>query len=341
MTSPGGVFDPFNPSKADQFGKSSSKSSSSKPTPKAPKGYAEIHRGAQGSDDGTVGNGLLSTLKIPQGLNAWSEFTYEVTKPLPRGDNPDGDYQGPFTPGHNPNTANLTHMTMAGSMAYLRDLALHHNSEAEGWQYDAKVHELVAAGYLTPDKARYGTFTNDVANAFLRSAADVWSINNTDDDGQLVTWEDHIKALTDARIRSGQIDPKTGLPLSGAGGNGPKGPQRTDRYSNPETVRKDADAAAKDILGRKLNDKEFSAFFSAFHGKEKTYNDQMWAQQSSDATTTPSVTEAPTATADAEHYVDTNPGMSAERTESQLGSYLGVLRSMTGLGSGGVASGIG
>lgn len=310
----------------------------------------------KGGQDYAEGNGLLSALNLPQGLFSDSQFTWKVSL---AGTNPytgkptTGPIMGPFSPGQNPNVSTRTTMTVAGAMSWLRHLAVN-NSSNDG-QYDAIVHQLVAAGYLSPDKARYGSYTTDVGNAFLKSIADVWGVNNgvNKDQGQLMTWGDHINAMIQARIAAGQIDPDTQLPVSGSGGNGPAvptAPVRKDNYTNPDDVKKAINDAARNILGRHLTDDEVAQFQSVFHGMEASANDQAWAQTMADynqnvsnsttPATAPAYTAPPSATAEAENYMDTSPAFGQERTDQLLGSYIGVLRSMVGMGSGGVSNAV-
>lgn len=309
----------------------------------------------KGGDDYAVGNGLLSALKLPQGLFSDSQFTWRVssagTNPYTGGKST-GTMAGPFLPGQNPNVSTRTTMTVAGAMSWLRHLAVN-NSSNDG-QYDAIVHQLVAAGYITPDQARYGSYTTQVGNAFLRSVADVWGINNglSGDQGQLVTWGDHISSMIQARIKSGQIDPKTELPIS-SGGNGPAtptAPTRTDSYTNPEDVKKAINDAAVNLLGRHLTDDEVAQFQSVFHGMEKSANDQAWAQtmagydqnvsNSTTPNTAPDLTNPPSPTSAATNYMDSSPQFAQDRENSLLGSYIGVLRSMVGMGGGGVSNAV-
>jgi len=300
------------------------------------------------------GNGLLSALNLPNGLAPDSQFTWQVrlsgVNPY-TGQKATGPIMGPFMPGNNPNRSTRTTMTVAGAMSWLRQLAV--NNTSNGGQYDSIVHQLVAAGYLTPDAARYGSYTTTVGNAFLKSVADVWGVNNSvnDDQGQLMTWGDHMKALIDARKASGQIDPNTELPFgAGGGGSVPTAPVRKDSYTNPDDIKKAINDAAENILGRHLTDAEVGQFQSVYHSMEAKYNDQAWSQTMADynqnvnnSTTpgkAPDVTNPPSVTGEAENYVDNSPAFGQERTTQLLGSYLGVLRSMVGMGGGGVSNAV-
>lgn len=306
-------------------------------------------------NDYAEGNSILGTLSpLPANLNAHTPFTWNVQRQVSKGNTPGTAIQGPFAPSalgegsHNPNVSTLTQMTMAGAMSYLRQLAI----EGQGQQdsaYNAIVYQLVAAGYLSPTDARYGSFTTKVANAFLQSAVDVWNINKDGGAGQLVSWGDHINSLIQMRQASGQADPN-GLPAgSGSGGGSaqPTAPTRTDVYTNPEDVKSAVNSAAENILGRRLTDSEVASFQSLFHGMEKTYNDQAFAQQmsqyqqnvsnSTTPNTAPALTKPPAPSEAATNYMDQSPAFGQERTTQLLGSYIGVLRNIVGLGGGGVS----
>lgn len=304
--------------------------------------YQTTTQGGKGSSDGDAGNTLLSTLSLPNGLNAWSPFTWQVNRQVSKGNTPGNAIMGPFMPGHNPNVSTLTQMTMAGAMSYLRELAVQGQGNPNS-DYNGIVHQLVAAGYLSPTEARYGSFTNKVANAFLQSAADVWSVNSRGGEGQLLTWFDHINSMIQSRQAAGLID-ENGLPVGSGGSSGPQAPTRTDTFSNPEDVKAAINGAAENILGRRLTDSEASAFQSVFHGMEQKFNDQKWSatlasfnNQSSTPNASAPVTQAPSPSSAAENYMDDSPAFGQERTTQLLGSYMGVLRGMTGLGSGGVS----
>lgn len=304
-------------------------------------------------NDYAEGNAILGTLSaLPPNLTAHTPFTWNVQRQVSKGNTPGTAIQGPFAPSalgegsHNPNVSTLTQMTMAGAMSYLRQLAI----EGQGQQdsaYNAIVYQLVAAGYLTPEKARYGSFTTGVANAFLQSAVDVWNINKDGGAGQLVSWGDHMNAMAQARQASGQAG-ANGLPAGGgSGAQQPTAPTRTDVYTNPEDVKTAVNSAAENILGRRLTDAEVGQFASMFHGLEKTYNDKAFAQQMaqyqqnvSNSTTpnvAPDAVRAPSPGDTATNYMDSSPAFGQERTTQLLGSYVGVLRNIVGLGAGGVS----
>lgn len=304
--------------------------------------YERITQGGSGSPEYNEGNSILSTLQLPNGLDSKTPFTWQVSKVAPRA-TPGVTISGPVMPGHNPNASTLTQMTMAGAMSWLRELAVEGQGKTDS-DYNAVVSQLVAAGYLTPAQARYGSFTTPVANAFLQSAADVWNINKDGGPGQLVTWGDHISSMIQSRQAAGQID-ANGMPVSSSGGGqGPQAPTRKDTYTNPDDLKNAVNSAAENILGRHLTDSEAASFQSMFHGVEKTYNDQRWAQdlsafnnQSSTPNTAPAAVAPPSPTAAAQNYMDSSPAFGQERTNQLLGSYIGVLRNMTGLGAGGIS----
>lgn len=315
--------------------------------------FNTIVQGQKGTDEYTQGNGILSTLSLPNGLKQDTPFTWAVQRQVSKGNTPGSAIQGPIQAqslgglNHDPNVSTLTQMTMAGAMSYLRELAIEGQGKTDS-DYNAIVHQLVAAGYLSPTDAKYGSFTTKVANAFLSSAADVWGINKDGGAGQLVAWQDHINSMIQSREAAGLID-SNGLTTSGSGGGSavPTAPTRTDVYTNPQDVKSAVNTAAEDILGRQLTAAEVGAFQSMFHGLEKTYNDKAWSQQmaayqqnvsnSTTPNTAPDAVRAPSTADAAKNYMDGSSAFNQERTTQLLGSYMGVLRSMTGLGSGGVS----
>lgn len=302
----------------------------------APSDVERITQGLSGTSQFSDGNGLLSTLSLPQGLNAGSVFSWQAHV---QNQGAGGNYGvGPFMPDNNPNRSQLTQMTMAGFMSYLRELSVNNKD-----QYNSMVFQLVQAGYLTPQEARYGSFTTAMGNKFLQAATDVYNINQHGGIDTLLTYDEHLAALAKARIDAGQAD-ANGNPL-GSGGSGPQAPTRTDKFTNPDDVRSAIDSAARNILGRKLTDKEVAGFQSLFHAQEQASNNQVWSatmsafnNQSSTPNTSNPVTAPPSPTASAENYMDHATGALGQERENQLlGSYVGVLRNMTGLGAGGVS----
>lgn len=299
-------------------------------------------QGQKGSPDYDAGNTLLGLLSsLPPGLQADSEFAWAIdqgwnlNRGAPAGSL--GDHGA--TTGSMPDQ--LTEMTMAGSLSWLRNLA---NTNKD--QYNAIVHELVAAQYLSPSAARYGSYTEPVASAFLKSAADVWAINQDKGNGTVTTWQNHIDSMIKYGQEAGQID-ANGLPLSGgSGGSGGATalPVRTDVFTNPEDVKAAANAAATNLLGRKLTDSEESLLYNHFHSMEASYNDAQWsAQQAQYNGAGGSVTETqpPSVASASKNFVDNDPSLAGDRTQQLVGSYLGVLGSMVGLGgaNGGFGSG--
>lgn len=283
---------------------------------------------------------LTGPLSLPNGMTGGEKFTWSIDD----------------TGAH---TRQITQMTLAGSLSWLRGLAVH-----DSQQYNEIVMGLVQAGYLSPTDARYGSYTNKVATAFLQSAVDVEQINNDQDasgqgnGGSVTTWWNHIDSLIQGRKDSGQTDPNTGLPASAGGSGGtsmPVAPTRADNYTNPEDVKAAINSAAKSVLGRNLTDAEEAQFASQFHSQEKTFNDQQWAQTMSaynqklsaagpanntTPNTAPDAVNAPSLADSAKNYMDTSPNVADDRLSSLLGSYVGILRNMTGLGSGGISSAV-
>lgn len=275
--------------------------------------------GANGGDAS-----LLGPLKLPVNVKPDDRFTWSIDT---------------STPGAN----RLTQMTLAGSLSWLRDLAAHNQS-----QYNDIVAGLVRAGYLSPADARYGSYTSTVATKFLQSAIDVEQANNDAGAGGAVkTWWNHIDELFNWRAASGQIN-SDGSAVSGSGSGSGSGSKpvatRTDVYTNPDDVKAAINNAARSILGRHLTDAEAAQFAKAFHGQEQTYNDQRYAQQVANVNnqaSAPAAVQPPSPSAAAQNYVDTAGGsVGDDRTKQLLGSYIGVLRNMVGLGSGGVSSAV-
>jgi hypothetical protein len=296
-------------------------------------GYSVLVQGQRGSSDFDSGNallGLLTTSQLPAGLKPDTQFAWAVDTRKSAANAP---ILGPYIPGRpNPNQNTVTEMTMAGALSWLRGLAVKSPD-----QYSSIVHELVAAQYLTPAKARYGSYTTDAAAAFLKSAADVFAINRDKGVGQLTTWQNHIDQLIKYGQLAGQID-ENGLPLSaggaGAGGTARLAPTRSDVWTNKEDVRAAANSAAENLLGRKLSASEQSAIYNHFHSLESSYNEQKWAydQANFNGGGSVSLTSPPSVSAAAKNFVEDDPALTADRTQSLVGSYLGVLGNMVGLG---------
>lgn len=311
---------------------SPAKKSSPPPPPQVP-GYLSTHvNGNPSTFDAANGAALLGPLSLPQNLHADSQFTWDYQNTNSTQDLRAGGRNASQTAGFNSHQQSITTMTMAGAVSYMRQLAA-----TDQDSYNALVHQLVAAGYLTPENARYNGYSIEAGNAFLKSAAEVWSINQDGGVNATVRWADHINSIIQGRLDAGQID-ANGLPLSGSAS---QGPVRQDKYSDPETVKASINDAAMSVLGRHLTDAEVKSFADAFHGQEAKWNDQQWAGQQAQANgTTSTVQDAPQVSANAKNYVEGSPALGADRTNSLLGSYIGVLRNMTGLGSGGVSSAV-
>lgn len=294
-------------------------------------------QGKKGTPEYNDGSTLLGTLSLPDGLTPTSVFAWSIDAPVTRYAN-SGNGRGPdgLNTSVSRQTQTLTEMTVAGSMSWLRNLAVQAPE-----QYNEIVMQLVGAQYLTYDKARFGSYTTAVGDAFLKSVADVWSINQDEGVGQLTTWGDHMKALIDAAQAAGQTD-ANGLSAGGSGGGVRQAPTRIDQWTDPDTIKAAGNAASKNVLGRDLNDSEMKQFSSVFHAAEQTWNDQQWAaqQQSFAGGGSAAITDRPSPQADALNYIKTDPGLQGERTEQSIGSYIGVLRQMTGLGSGGISDAI-
>lgn len=278
--------------------------------------------------------GLLGPLNLPKNFSSDQQFLWQLdTNPHDTQDLRTGGTNMVQQPGYENQRQSATMMTMAGAISYLRGLAVN-----DPQQYDEIVHQLVAAGYLLPNEARYGSYTTIVGSKFLQSAADVWSINSDKGAGAVTTWGDHINALIQGRIAAGQID-ENGMPLSQGSGSQPT---RVDHFSDPETVKASINDAAMSVLGRHLTDAEVAQFAGAFHGQESAFNDKSFAAQQAEAAgKTATVPDQPNLSASAQNFIDTTGGeLGDDRTKALVGSYIGVLRNMMGLGSGGVSSAV-
>lgn len=282
-------------------------------------------------EGGANSNKLNGPLSLPKGIDPGATFTWSI------GNENSGD--AGIVQRNSGQT--LTQMTLAGSLSWLRNLASTNKN-----QYNEIVAGLVRAGYLTPSEARYNSYTTTVATKFLQSAIDTEQANNDIaglSGGAVKTWWNHIDDLYQGRIDSGQLNADGSAAGGSGGGGGPAKPTRTDVFTNPEDVKASINSAAKSVLGRNLTDAEVAQFASAFHGTEQTYNDQAWAQQQANAanqSSAPPAVRAPSVSAAAQNYVDSAPTLGGERTHELLGSYIGVLRNMVGLGSGGIASAV-
>lgn len=336
-------------SAAQRTGQATVATASAPASNKAPSDYSILVQGQKGSNDYDQGStllGLLTSGELPAGVRADTEFAWAIDK---RRSAPNAPIYGPYAPGApNPNENTLTEMTMAGALSWLRNLSVN-NPDA----YSSVVHELVAAQYLSPSAARYGSYTTSAAVAFLKSAADVYAINQDAGNGQVTTWQDHIDQLVRYGQLAGQVD-ANGLPLSSGGGGGGGGavrlaPTRQDVWTSKEDVTAAANSAAHNLLGRNLSQSELSAIYDHFHSLESSYNNQKWAydQQNFNGGGSASITQPPSPAAASKNFVDTDPSLAADRTQQLVGSYLGVLGNMVGLGganggfgSGGVSSAV-
>jgi hypothetical protein len=131
--------------------------------------------GGKGTTEYDQGNKLLGTLSLPGGLVPDDMFAFSASAPDSHYA-PSGNQRGPD--GLNTSvvrhTQTLTEMTMAGALSWLRNLAAQSPT-----QYNEIVNMLWQANYITDyKKVKYGSYTTDIGNAFLKSAADVWSMNS-------------------------------------------------------------------------------------------------------------------------------------------------------------------
>lgn len=225
--------------------------------------------------------------------------------------------------GYSVNTATGSNSSIAAGIQWLRDLSV---QDKEG--YNSLVYSLYAAGYLSAADTRYGSFTSGVAEAFANAAHDTYVINQSQSGGSTTTLFNHLDDLAAGYEESG-----TGP--SGSSSNATE-PVRVDQWTDRDTLTANLRAAAQNALGRSLTDDETAAFVSAFHGQEQTWNDEQWAAQNGTGT---SITDRPSASATAQDYVGNQ--FEQEKAGQDLGSYMGVLRNLMGLGTGGVGSAAG
>jgi hypothetical protein len=223
-----------------------------------------------------------------------------------------------------------TQMTLAGALSWLKNLASRNRDE---YNYIARL--LVESGYIGPEQVRYGSYTNEVAAAFLQSVIDVSIINQDDHVGQATTWMNHIDSLIEGAYESGNEAGGAG----GGGGGDAQPPLRRDVFSDESTLRAVITNAARNALGRSLTDAEEAAFVSEFRGAEQQWNDQSFAAEMATFNGSPStVTDAPNPGVAADNFIDSHH--STESNAQAFGSYMGVLRRMVGLGDAGIGGNI-
>lgn len=222
-----------------------------------------------------------------------------------------------------------TQMTLAGALSWLKNLSMRNRDE---YNYIARL--LVESGYIGPEQVRYGSYTNEVAAAFLQSVIDVSIINQDDQVGQATTWMNHIDALIEGSYESGNEVGSAG----GAGGEA-QPPTRLDRFTDEATLREVARNAARNALGRALTDEEAAAFVSEFRGLEQRWNDEAFEAQMATFNGAPAtVHDAPNPGVSADDFIDSHH--STEANAQSFGSYMGVLRRMVGLGGAGIGANI-
>jgi hypothetical protein len=192
-------------------------------------------------------------------------------------------------------------MTLAGSLSWLRDLAVHNQSPV---QQDV-VAMLVQAGYLTPAEG-------PVERVHHRGRQRILEVCYRRHQHPMRTpatavarrrgWNHMDRARRRAQA-NGSAQPGRFACVSGSG-SGSQGPVEQDVYTDPDTVKHYINAAAQNVLGRKLTDDEVAQFASAFHSTEASWNKQKFksdtAQYNGQAST---MTDRPNASAAAENYV--------------------------------------
>lgn len=259
-------------------------------------------------------NALFDILNMPANIKPDAAFSMEFGK-APAGVDGEGYPVNRFTG---------TQMTIGAGLDWFRDLAIHDRDK-----YNSLVYSLYSAGYLSEGEVRFNSFTSTAGQAFAEAAWDVYSINKTSKGGQVTTLFNHLDALAQGMADSG-LGPGSG---SGSGGAGAEPPKRTDVWTDEATLKANGRQAAQSLLGRSLTDAEEASFLSTFKEREKAYNDEAWNAQLNGG----SVTNRPSPDAAAQQFVGSH--MEQEKAGQDMGSYMGVLRNMMGLGSGGIGIG--
>lgn len=257
-----------------------------------------------------AGLDILNALNLPDNLGADATFTWDINDAPPV--DPHG--YGSADAAERAGGPEVIQQTLAGALAWLQDLAV---TDREG--YNSLVQQLVLSGYLSAADARYGSYTTDVAGAFLNSVIDVHYINEHEQGGALTTWANHIDSLISGAEESGTLPGQE------------TGPVRQDVLVDEATLRDAIDSAARSALGRKMNDAEEAQFIASFRGLEKGWNDQAWAARQGQPGT---FTDTPSLTTVAGDFVDDR--FAQEAAGQQVGAYMGVLRNLVGLGNAGI-----
>lgn len=227
-----------------------------------------------------------------------------------------------FTMEINDNTKVTAQYTMRAGVEWLRDLSIRNKP-----MYNYIVSQLYQAQYLAKSDVSINSFTSQVAQAFIEAAYDTYAINEDEQGGAVTTLFDHLDELIAGYQELG-IGPDDDL---NGDGSGAEPPVRQDSIVDEDTLKDTVRTASRNALGRALNDDEEAAFVSAFRAKEKEFNDSSWNATLGNAGTFVSRPQ-PTTTAD--EYVRNQFGQ--EKAGQDMGSYMGVLRNMMGLGAGGI-----
>lgn len=311
MTSPGGWFGGF---LDDQIGRKAPSTSPGSSLPRAPSNHTPIPYGqtADSADrqrnpynqpaptTSRAGSILYSGLDLPP---EWANeaFTFGT------GETAVADYYG------NPATqTDITRMTVANALAWLRDLSVSNREQYNSW-----VVKLYDAGYLSESELKFGAYTSVVAQAFAEAAHDTAIVNQSvGTGGSIVTLGDNLSAIAEAATEAG---------LNGPGGGGSTR-VRVDQQVDDTTLRQTLKDTSRNILGRALSDAEEAALVGTFRAVEAQWNQQSWDASLNGGTTTTPPDIADVAEA------GINDTLGTERAAQMMGGYVGVLRNITGLG---------
>lgn len=216
----------------------------------------------------------------------------------------------------------LVQYSIANGLAWLRNLSVQ-NRDA----YNDMVRRLYLAGYLSEGDVKWNVFSTGVAQAFADAAYDT-AITNAGvnglggaDSGQLVTLMDNLDAIISGNQESG---------MGPGASDAAEGPIRQDHVEDEKTLKANIRAAAQRSLGRSLTDEEEAHIAGQFRAIESQWNNKMWgATQAVAEGGAVSVPDRPTTAYVADDLVRT--GFAQEKAGEDLGSYIGVMRSMMGL----------
>jgi hypothetical protein len=154
-------------------------------------------------------------------------------------------------------------MTIDGGLRWLVNL-----STKDPEAYSAMIDKLVGAGYLTQAQALAagGRWNSDVGNAFAKAAMEL-AVVNTTPEGSRTTLDQWLSSKAAA-----------GAGSAAAGTTAAYEPM-TRSYTDPESVKAAAKAAAEQTLGRRLTPEEEDELVTHFRSLEDGMFDAIDAQQ--------------------------------------------------------------